>query len=247
MKVLVLERVSQIEETLAGFIRKQFPNAELVFIGNVEKEKPETIMTAMQKCDVIAAQSIFDDTTAFESMVFLYQSLKINKPVYLIDGLQNLSYNLNFRISKSARYILIDLLKNGLELYDVYYKILNLSSNDKESYFKKLEHRYDVVKMWYNEKESLIWDERPFYITERAGGKEHFKTEKLVKGNIFDKLSKKEMEVFNELLLEDAQRIEEQIEDLETDRYGFDDRDELLKEKQSWKKVLNKLGFFATH
>lgn len=247
MKVLVLERVDHIEEVLAAFIRKQFPDADINFIGNVDTVKPETVMTAMQTCDVIAAQSIFDDTTAFESMMFLYDALKINKPVYLIDGLQNLAININFKISRIANEVLIKLVKNGLELYNVYYDVFDLNNKDSDRLFKKLEYRFDAVKMWYNDKENLIWDERPFFISKRASNIEYFKPVVEAKKSVFDTLNKSEMKAFKELLTEDAQRVEEQIEDLESGRYDYDDKDTLLKEKQTWKKVLNKLGFFANH
>lgn len=63
MKILVLERIGQMERVLAEYISQHFPDADVNFVPNFESVPVEQIITHVKECDIICVQSIFDDTT----------------------------------------------------------------------------------------------------------------------------------------------------------------------------------------
>lgn len=166
MKILVLERINQIEPVLAAFIHQKFPNAEVIMLGGIDKKNESEIISSILDADIICAQSIFNNTTAFEGIASLFKALNIVKPVYIIHTLQTLLYSLNFKINKTAKNSIAELLDSGLELYNVYFKEFENPDNDKNAYFNKPNIvKFDVVKMYYNKNKGLIWDEHLNFIS----------------------------------------------------------------------------------
>lgn len=169
MKVLILERASVIEDASIQFIKEHFPDAQLEILKNIELVDTKELLHCIQECDVIVAQSIFDDTKFFESMVPLYQVLEKKPPVYLIHSLNRLLQAIQDLPTPTIIEI-GSMINQGLEVYNVYFEEFENPENNqnseffKNSYFRKPNiFVFDVVKLWQHPT-GMIWDERPMYI-----------------------------------------------------------------------------------
>lgn len=248
MKILVLERIGQMERVLAEYISQNFPDADVNFVPNFESVPGEQIIQHVKDCDIICVQSIFDDTTGFEKMVQLFWSDKtLRKPTYIIHSTQRLLEALNTRITKAACASVSLMLKYGMDVYNVYYKeYANPDDNDKIfRYFTKPNIVYfDTVKLWWDEPNHMIWDERPYYVP--FSTHTYFKpVTKTEKKTIVDGLTPKEIKVLKTLLQEMHSFTSQNKEDLEEGRtHGMEDSEikTLLAEKKEWLRVIEKMG-----
>ncbi len=241
MKILILERLNEVEHVLATFVRERFPQAEIVFIGNVDRKEPEEIIAAILEADILCAQSIFDDTTAFEGVIKLYTALKIQKPVYLIHTTQNLLHALNFRIKEASSQALAKLLEGGLEVYNVYYHLFDNPKNDPTAFFSCPDIvKFDVIKLYYNKKTDVIWDEHLHFIPHSTHT--FFKKKAyFLEREPFD-ISPKDLTLLKEILSEVYVDLEEKSEDLEHSRF-FDEteRNEIKATNKKRLALLDKL------
>lgn len=252
MKILVLERIGQMERVLAEYISQRFPDADVNFVPNFESVPVEQIITHVKECDIICVQSIFDDTTGFEKMVQLFWSdEKLRKPTYIIHSTQRLLEALNTRITKSSCASISLMLKYGMEVYNIYYKEYGNPADDNQifRYFTSPNIVYfDTVKLWWDEANHMIWDERPYYVA--SSTHTYFKPAtapkaKAEKKTIVDVLTPKEIRILQALLLEMHSFTTQNKEDLEEGRTHGMEADEiktLLAEKKEWLRVIEKMG-----
>lgn len=246
-----MERIGQMEPILAGYISQQFPDAEVDFLPNIDNVPQPQVMQHIKSCDVIAVQSIFDkefDAT-FEKMIALFSAVpSLRKPVYLIHSTQKLIQVLNFQIKVDYHVMLRNMLVEGLELHNIYYKEFENPENETDGMFRKQYFRkpnivkFDTVRVWFDKENGVIWDERPHYIPDSEYT--YFKPVKPAKKSFVDELSGKELENFKVMLEEMYCFTHSKVQELESGRgYVPDEQEkqELLAEKREWLRILRKL------
>jgi len=244
-KILIMERVSEIEQVLATYLNQTFKGCKIELLDSLDTQSKETIVAKIMQADIIAAQSIFDDTTSFEKIVHLFEALKIKKPVYIIHSLGNLLEAVNFRISIEAHKALCRLLHAGQQVYNVYYKSFENPDNNKQAMFKLPPIiKFDTIKIYYNEAERIIWDERPKFIANSQKTFYRYTPYYLEQPPKFENLTGKDVSLLMKMLSEVYVTLEENKEDLEYGRGWKFDKEEtaaLIKDKTKRLALLDKM------
>ena len=269
-----MERLETLEEVLVAYINQNFPEAEVTILNRIDNVPQNEIIEAIKGCDMILAQSIFDTTfdgldgiKSFMNMIDLFKAVpSLRRPAHIIHTTQKLIYFLNFTLPPEYRYKVEDMLKEGLELYNVHFAEFAGKKEEGVQYFKPRTTKvFDTVKMWYDEKNHWIYDEHLFFIPDitinafkkQAYFLEHppkqYKAVKtptavkpvLAENTLISMLSAKELITLKQMLEEEYQRTTEIIEDIENGHCHASDADEkadLLKCHRGRIKVLDKMG-----
>lgn len=253
LKVLVMENVGNMEPVLGDYINQTFPDCELILLNNLQRQDTKTILENVAQCDIICVQSLFTETTTFGNMVELfYAKPELLRPTYIIHTTGKLLEVFNTCLASGAYSKLTLLLEKGLKLYNIYFQEYDHPDNDPKEmfarqYFRKILRMFDTVPVWYNAKDKIIWDERPYYVPRST--KTYFKPEakaKAEKKTLVDCLSPKEIKTLQELLREMYSFTSEKLEDLEIGAcdtfFSPKEVKELTDEKTEWIRVLEKIG-----
>ncbi len=258
-KILIMERLEEVEEVLADYIHQNFHDSEVTLLTHIDRLPQAEIIEAIKACDIILAQSIFDTVydgidgiQSFLNMIKLFYAVpELRKPAYIIHTTNKLLYTLNYQLPVAEEKMLREILMNGYELYNVHYG--EFAGDTKPgSFFKaKTIKIFDTIKMWYDEKNRMIWDEHQHFIPLTT--KNFFKLQPIYMESVpkpekkhkYSHLTGTDVKILEEMLSEVYQIMEENIDDLKNKRGWVPDEEEknsLLSEKKARLEVLDKMG-----
>ena len=255
LKVLVMERVDRLEVVLTAYIDEYYPDAELKILYSIDRKPQEEIIEAIKWCDIILVQSIFetkfeDGLVSFRKMIELFHAVPaLRRPAYIIHTTGRLIQSLNFEVGAAHHRLICDMLKEGLEIYNIYYQEYDAPESKKQMYFRlPTIKKFATVKMWYNEEHKLIWDEHEYSLPKNTTEVFLYKykttyVDPKKKESKYAKMTRTDEDILKELLQEDYQRITDLKEDVEEGRYECDEEEkkELLKDHTRRLALLDRL------
>ena len=255
IKILVMERVSALEPVLSAYIRQNFPDSEVEVLYRIDDVRIDKIIEKVQWCDMIVVQSIFeykfkDGMKSFRNMIELfYNKPELRRPAHIIHSKGDLIPTLNFQLGQTHTTLLKEILDEGYELFNVYFREYENPENNLNSFFSKPTiKKFAAVKMWHEPIHDWIWDEHEHFLPKGTTDVFLYKYKtQFVKSkpdNKYSKLTVTDLKVLDAILQENYYRLTELVQDLETG-YGWKpepgEKKELLTEHNKKLKLLNKL------
>ncbi len=253
MNVLVLENVSDLDKEISDYLTKEHKKDEVSILYNLEDVDQSELISKLSWCDIICVQSSFDNRTQFIKFLNLIPKFKNIKEIRIIYLYNNPADNIQFlqflnttsdEITKGT----IELLKH-IRIQEILCK--NIKTAEGE-YFNKIETIYDIVPIYYNALNQIIWHERQpmidktglrFYLN-KPSGIESIKIKPIRKknpdaGKKKILIDKKDLPTL-EILIDEAKALfTYQIALIEEGKYD-ESNEKLIKEKQDCLNFLTK-------